>query len=119
MLIYIHIVYLSRKVIIRYIKHKYFLCSLPLKSLNNLSDDVRWSLDLRWQRSDQPVGFYGLKEGVVMRSSAGPVDIAWEEHDSTNRHEAQKDYVQRVRLSFWEDTTFSNFLFIHFFCYTK
>lgn len=30
-------------------------------SLENISDKIRWSLDLRWQRPDKPNGFYGLK----------------------------------------------------------
>ena len=30
-------------------------------SLNNYSENIRWSLDLRWQVPDKPNGFYGLK----------------------------------------------------------
>jgi len=35
---------------------------VPHRSLPNLSEGIRWSLDLRWQRSDLPAGFYGIKE---------------------------------------------------------
>ena len=57
-------------------------------SLNNLSDEIRWSLDLRWQRSDMAVGFYGLKDGIKMRSSNDPdFKIDWESFDNINRHQ--------------------------------
>ena len=74
----------------------HFFCSYCVPSLDNMSDDVRWSLDLRWQRADQPVGFYGLKQGVLMRSSAGPVDIDWSGFNAVDRHEKQATYVRAV-----------------------
>ena len=43
---------------------RWFLNSLICRltfSLENVSDKIRWSLDLRWQRPDKPNGFYGLK----------------------------------------------------------
>lgn len=45
---------------------------LPHRSLNNMSDEIRWSLDLRWQRWDEPAGFYGLKEVIPMTKSGQP-----------------------------------------------
>lgn len=30
---------------------------VPHRSLNNASDKIRWSYDLRWQRPDEPEGF--------------------------------------------------------------
>lgn len=30
---------------------------IPHRSLNNMSDHIRWSFDLRFQRPDEPVGF--------------------------------------------------------------
>ena len=57
---------------------------------------VRWSLDLRWQNADKPVGFYGLKDGVRMRSSTGPVEIDWETFDNVDRHAKAKEYVEKV-----------------------
>ena len=30
---------------------------IPHRSLNNTSNKIRWSFDLRWQRPDQPNGF--------------------------------------------------------------
>ncbi|XP_045198092.2 uncharacterized protein LOC123552472 [Mercenaria mercenaria] len=63
---------------------------IPHRSLDNLSDHVRWSVDLRWQRPSDPACFYGLKDAVVMRSSKDPnLKIDWESFDSINRHEAQ------------------------------
>ena len=54
-------------------------------SLNNLSSDIRWSLDLRWQRPDKPVGFYGVKDGVLLRSkSLTKEHIDWDSFDNNN-----------------------------------
>ena len=41
-------------------------------SLNNTSDGIRWSMDIRWQSSHKPYGFYGLKDGLVFRDSKNP-----------------------------------------------
>ncbi|ELT94126.1 hypothetical protein CAPTEDRAFT_227964 [Capitella teleta] len=61
---------------------------IPHRSLENESDRVRWSLDLRWQKSDQPVGFYGMKDGVRMRSSDDPnFKIDWDSFLDIKRHE--------------------------------
>lgn len=52
---------------------------IPHRSLNNLSDHVRWSLDLRWQHPDKPNGFYGLKDSILMSKSTDPSYVAdWE-----------------------------------------
>lgn len=40
---------------------------VPHRSLPNYSKDVRWSLDLRWQRGGEPNGFSGIKESVLMK----------------------------------------------------
>lgn len=63
---------------------------VPHRSLPNMSKAIRWSLDLRWQRPSEPVGFYGLKEGLLMRSSKDPgMRIDWESFDAVNRHDKQ------------------------------
>lgn len=60
---------------------------IPHRSLPNMSKQVRWSFDLRWQRPSEPVGFYGIKEGIPMRSSKDPsMEIDWETFNSLNRH---------------------------------
>jgi len=64
---------------------------MPLFSLMNNSDVIRWSLDLRWQRADRDVGFYDLKQGVRMRSSTDPnLTIDWESFNALTRHVIQK-----------------------------
>eukprot|EP00966_Prymnesium_polylepis_P227009 5252593-Prymnesium_polylepis.1 len=40
---------------------------VPHRSLPNYSGGIRWSLDLRWQRADEPNGFHGLKESKLMK----------------------------------------------------
>ena len=45
---------------------------IPHRSLENYSDKIRWSLDLRWQDPKKPTGFYDLKEPVVMRKADDP-----------------------------------------------
>ena len=68
---------------------------LSYYSLDNLSDHVRWSVDLRWQRSSDPDGFYGLKNPVAMRSSTDPnLKIDWDSFDCINRHVAQDEMLK-------------------------
>ena len=65
--------------------------AVPHRSLENFSDDVRWSLDLRWQVPDKPNGFYGLKDSVLMRSEADPsLEIDWEEFALVDRTRLQE-----------------------------
>lgn len=69
---------------------------IPHRSLNNESNEIRWSLDLRWQRPDKPVGFYDLKDGVLMRTKEQPdFKIDWDTFDSVERHCEAKKNVQR------------------------
>lgn len=44
-------------------------------SLENFSDKIRWSMDLRWQRPDKPNGFYGLK--VEDNANSSLENSAW------------------------------------------
>ena len=60
----------------------------PHRSLPNLSDGIRWSLDLRWQRHGEPNGFEGIKRSVLMKpahtSYNGTVDFGdWAVQDRT------------------------------------
>ncbi|XP_069117187.1 phytanoyl-CoA dioxygenase domain-containing protein 1 homolog [Argopecten irradians] len=60
---------------------------IPHRSLPNMSGDIRWSLDLRWQNPDQPFGFYDLKQGVLMRTAKDPnFKMSWEVFDSLVRY---------------------------------
>lgn len=55
-----------------------------------MSKNIRWSLDLRWQKPQDPLGFYGLKEGVMMRSSKDPdLTIDWESFNAVDRNQKQ------------------------------
>ena len=42
---------------------------IPHRSTENLSQHVRWSIDLRWQRPDELSGFEGIKECILMRTA--------------------------------------------------
>lgn len=65
---------------------------IPHRSLPNLSNKIRWSLDLRWQRPTEPVGFYGLKEGILMRTSKDTnYQIDWESFNNIDRHTKQRE----------------------------
>ena len=61
------------------------------RSLPNYSDEIRWSLDLRWQRGGEPNGFHGLKDSVLMKRRGeefnGTVD--WGDWASQDRTTAQ------------------------------
>ena len=37
-----------------------------------MSSQIRWSLDLRWQRPNEPNGFYGLKDCITMAKADDP-----------------------------------------------
>ena len=45
---------------------------LPHRSTENYSDSVRWSIDLRWQRPNEPSGFEGIKDCILMRTGGDP-----------------------------------------------
>lgn len=64
-----------------------------------MSTDIRWSLDLRWQRPSDPDGLWGLKKPVVMRKSGDPdFQIDWTEFDAVDRHSQQKKSVKDVSV---------------------
>lgn len=79
---------------------------IPHQSLPNISNGIRWSLDLRWQNPEKPWGFYGLKEGVLMRSSKNPVThIDWDSFNALDRNNLQSKAMSKVEDEF--DTTIS------------
>ena len=52
---------------------------IPHRSLENFSNKIRWSLDLRWVDPNKSIGFFGLKEPVVMRKAGETsFEIEWE-----------------------------------------
>ncbi|GAB5034938.1 phytanoyl dioxygenase domain-containing protein 1 homolog [Nannochloropsis oceanica] len=77
-----------------------FLSNLiPHRSLANSSPDIRWSVDLRWQDANQPTGFWGIKDHVLMRrgSREGGKEseeeenfmVRWDEFLAVDRGKAQ------------------------------
>lgn len=68
--------------------------AIPHRSLENHSDVIRWSLDLRWQHPDADNGFYGLKENVLMRTAADPeLVIDWTDMAGVDRSKVQMKAV--------------------------
>ena len=53
-------------VVLQKTQHVVFFYHVSFFSLENFSDKIRWSMDLRWQRPDKPNGFYGLKVSTAM-----------------------------------------------------
>lgn len=79
----------------------------------NVSKDIRWSLDLRWQRPTEPFGFYNLKDGVLMRSSKDPnLEIDWEKFNKVDRHQEQRKAMDVSKLS---ETRITSFFLENFF----
>lgn len=68
--------------------------AIPHRSLENFSDIIRWSLDLRWQHPDHDNGFYGLKDNVLMRSAKSPnLEIDWSAMAGVDRSKVQMKSV--------------------------
>ena len=80
---------------------------IPHRSLPNYSGGIRWSLDLRWQRADEPNGFHGLKPSKVMKSAGvaynGTVD--WGEWANQDRTAAQLKQLSPSARELAFDTT--------------
>ena len=74
---------------------------IPHRSLENFSDKVRWSLDLRWQDPKKPNGLWGLKDCLLFRSEDNPnVDIDWAEFTAKDRNQLQAEEVGIVHDEF-------------------
>ena len=58
--------------------------------MQNRSEIIRWSLDLRWQKPSMANGFYGLKNSVLMRTTEDPdYKIDWAEMAGIDRTKTQ------------------------------
>lgn len=69
----------------------------PHRSLENVSNDVRWSVDLRWQSPREDFGFYGIQQGVLMRSPEQPdLQPDWEEFFKVDRKAVWQKRHQEV-----------------------
>ncbi|KAK3092805.1 hypothetical protein FSP39_007424 [Pinctada imbricata] len=70
---------------------------IPHRSLDNLSDHVRWSVDLRFKKPGKDNGMFGLKPDVIMRTKEDPnMKIDWDTFDSLNRTELQMKSVADI-----------------------
>lgn len=80
---------------------------LPHRSLDNFSDAVRWSLDLRWQEFDQPNGF--IKSNILMKRHVDDnYKPDWEEWAKQDRqklqiHKAEEDPFNTIIHGPWMD----------------
>jgi hypothetical protein len=73
---------------------------IPHRSLENLSDNIRWSFDLRWLRPDEPNGFYGLKPSLLMRTAQNPAHRPdWDGWNAVSRDQAQTKAVEQMTQS--------------------
>jgi hypothetical protein len=74
-------------------------CFFP--SLPNNSNDVRWSIDLRWQSPHEKWGFYDIQEGAPMRHPDKPdLEIDWEKFMAVNRKKVWQDkFCKMVRIN--------------------
>jgi hypothetical protein len=76
----------------------------PHRSLNNMSNMVRWSLDFRWQAAEHDSCFHGLKQCIRMRSSTDPnLVIDFDSFDSVDRHKKALEELGQEEDEF--DTT--------------
>ncbi len=57
---------------------------VPHRSTENLSENIRWSVDLRWQRSGDPTGMSTMSSAVRMRGR-GVERIDWSGYFGVNR----------------------------------
>ncbi|XP_060578408.1 uncharacterized protein LOC132735471 [Ruditapes philippinarum] len=77
---------------------------IPHRSLPNVSEGIRWSVDFRWQRASDPGGLWGMKDGVVMRNSKDPnFKLDWTSFDAVNRHIVQTEYIKGGKADLEEE----------------
>jgi hypothetical protein len=59
---------------------------IPHRSTENFSEQIRWSVDLRWQRPGEPSGFEAVQECILMRTARDPTyQIDWTHWAKQNR----------------------------------
>lgn len=82
---------------------------VPHRSLPNYSGGIRWSLDLRWQRADEPNGFHGLKPSLLMKRAheAFNGSVQWGEWASQDRTVSQLEAMSVEAREAALDTTIS------------
>ena len=85
---------------------------IPHRSLPNLSEGIRWSLDLRWQRGGEPNGFHGLKPSMLMKRAGDEYNgsVAWgawaaQERDGLQKRALRGEAGEEVEKLRGVDTT--------------
>ena len=83
-------------------------------SLPNVSNQVRWSVDLRWQSPHHNYGFYNIQDGVLFRSPDQPsLEPDWEKFFSVDRKEVwRKQYAKAACVS----NLFEYYRYVFFLC---
>ncbi len=67
---------------------------VPHRSLENYSDKIRWSLDLRWQDPAKRTGFEGTKDSLLLRSGRDPsYSPNWDRFATEDRNKLQKEVL--------------------------
>ena len=97
-------------------------CLIFCYSLANRSKEIRWSLDLRWQKTQEPDGFWGIKQPVVMRKKSDPdYKVNWSDFNSVSRHLVNEnavisDYLEPIK-SIKSTLTILSVLFYFFYLF--
>lgn len=69
-------------------------------SLPNVTNKIRWSMDLRWQDANKPPAFHGLKDHIVFRTEKDPNHVIdWATFEAVDRTEVQLKAVEDIRVS--------------------
>lgn len=71
---------------------------IPHQSLPNVTNKIRWSMDLRWQDANKPPAFHGLKNHIVFRTEKEPNHVIdWATFEAVDRTEVQLKAVEDLR----------------------
>ncbi len=68
--------------------------TIPHRSTENLSNIIRWSIDVRWQHPGEPSGMEGIKEPILMRTASDPnYQPNWKEWAARSRQVGLQDVL--------------------------
>ncbi len=74
----------------------YLISKRFFHSLENFSDKIRWSFDLRYQTPHKTAAFHDVKEHVLFKSSKDPNhEIDWEGWNKIDRTVTQMKAVEK------------------------
>lgn len=60
-----------------------------------MSDHIRFAMDLRYQSPHRPWGFYGMKDGILIRSPRQPGHVPdWDFYDNQDRYKIIQEQVE-------------------------